>query len=471
MIPDNVKYIYLIAVCGTGMASLAGLLKEAGYEVSGSDANIYPPMSVLLDDLNIPVAPGYKKENVPPGVDLVVVGNAVSKTNEEAAAVLESGVPYASFPETLAHFFLRGRKSLVVAGTHGKTTTASLLSWTLHHAGRMPGFMVGGWLKNFDRNYHLPGGEFFVTEGDEYDTAFFDKEAKFLHYQPYAAILTGVEFDHADIFRDLADMRSAFMKFVRKVDPAGFLLVESETPGLDEIRKLCPARVETYGFSAEADWRVELLPPAEGFSQLRIARNGDDPKTFQIPLYGKHNALNAAATVAMTLNLGLQAEEVIMALKQFRGVKRRQDVVGEARGITVVDDFAHHPTAIALTLEAMRLKYPGKRVWAVFEPRSATSRRKVFQNDLPQALGLADRAIIGGLFAPEKIPEEDRLDVERVAEDIRKAGGRAWRLSETEDIVDLIANEGREGDLVVIMSSGGFDGVHQKLLARLKKDS
>ncbi len=472
MIPENVKSIYLIAVCGTGMASLAGLLKEAGFEVSGSDANIYPPMSVLLDNLNIPVAPGYKKENVPPDVDLVVVGNAVSKTNEEVAAVLESGLPYASFPETLAHFFLRGRKSLVVAGAHGKTTTTSLLSWVLHHAGRKPGFMVGGWMKNFDGNYRVPGGEFFVTEGDEYDTAFFDKEAKFLHYQPYAAILTGIEFDHADIFHDLAHMREAFMKFVGKVNPEGFLLVECETPGLAEIRKLCPARVETYGFSAEADWRVEALAPAEGVGQFRIAKNGNAAaaQTFQIPMFGKHNTLNAAATVAMTLNLGLEPEAVIMALHQFRGVKRRQEVVGEARGITVVDDFAHHPTAIALTLEGLRQAHPGKRVWAVFEPRSATSRRKVFQADLPPALGLADCAIIGPLFAPEKIPEEDRLDVDRVAEDIRNAGGLAWHLPATEAIVELIASEGRAGDLVVVMSSGGFDGIHQKLLARLKKD-
>ncbi|MBI4382567.1 MAG: UDP-N-acetylmuramate:L-alanyl-gamma-D-glutamyl-meso-diaminopimelate ligase [Nitrospinae bacterium] len=464
---NNVKSIYMVAICGTGMASLAGLLNEAGYRVTGSDVNVYPPMSDLLAHCGIPVKPGFKKENITEDIDLAVIGNAVSKTNEEAQAILEKGIPYVSFPQALSRFFLDGRKSLVVAGTHGKTTTTSLLSWILHSAGRNPGFMVGGWLKNFDCNYRLPQGDFFVTEGDEYDTAFFDKGPKFLHYRPYAAILTGIEFDHADIYRDLDHIKSAFAQFARIVDPSGFLVVEHSDPNARDILDKAPCKVETYGFDPAADWSVASYRFGEGQGQFALVRRGQALGEFALPMMGRHNALNAAAATAVALNLGLSVEEVRAALRTFRGVKRRQEIVGEKNGMVVLDDFAHHPTAIHLTLEAVKEAFPGRRIWAVFEPRSATSRRNVFQDSFPPSFRLADKIIVAGLFAPEKIKPEERLDPEKMTQDLRRMGKEAYFIPEAGQIVEFMVSHNEKRDVALIMSSGGFSGIHRTLLARL----
>ncbi len=463
----DISKIYLIAICGTGMASLAGLLKEAGYDVTGSDNNVYPPMSTLLADLAIPVNNGFKREHINGDIDLVIVGNAVSKTNEEVQAVLEQNIPYTSFPEALNRFFLGERKSLVVAGTHGKTTTTSLLSWVLHDCGAKPGFMVGGWLKNFDRNYRVPQGDVFVTEGDEYDTAFFDKGSKFLHYRPHAAILTGVEFDHADIFRDLDHMKSSFRKFVEIIDPGGFLLVRSPDPHADTV--LDPARcsVERYGFSPDADWCAKDYRQDGGIGRFDLVHRGRKMGTVRLPMMGKHNAENAVAVAALAIRLGLPAEKVCAAFAGFSGIKRRQEIVGEKNGVAVIDDFAHHPTAIALTLEAVKQAYPGGRVFAVFEPRSATSRRNVFQDQFPASFRAADDVVIAGLFAPEKIDPEDRLDPDKVVADIRALGGNAHHIADVEAIVEHVVSNARPKDVVLVMSSGGFGGIHQKLLNRL----
>lgn len=449
------------------MASLAGLLKEAGYQVTGSDNNIYPPMSTLLANCGISIKPGFKKENITSGIDLVVIGNAVSKTNEEVQAVLSAGIPYASFPQALSRFFLEGRKSLVVAGTHGKTTTSSLLSWVLHSAGRKPGFMVGGWLKNFDVNYQLPKGDFFVTEGDEYDTAFFDKGPKFLHYRPYAAILTSIEFDHADIYRDLDHIKEAFRKFAEIVDPSGFLLAEHSDVNIRDIVTHARCAVETYGFSREADWCADAWKYQDGKGSFTLLHRGKEVGRFALPMMGKHNALNSVAVTAVALKLGLSADEARIALQGFRGVKRRQEIVGEQHGITVIDDFAHHPTAIHLTLEAVKEAFPACRLWAVFEPRSASSRRNVFQNSFPAGFRLADKAVIAGLFAPEKIKQEDRLDPEKMVKEMRELGIETSYIPDVDEIVEFIAVNSRPKDVVLIMSSGGFSGIHQKLLRRL----
>jgi len=463
----EIKNIYIIAICGTGMASLAGLLQKAGYRVTGSDANVYPPMSTLLENAGIAIKPGYKKENITGGIDLVIVGNAVSKDNEEVLAVLAAGLPYISMPQALSRFFLEGRKSLVVTGTHGKTTTSAMLSWVFEACGQKPGFMVGGWLKNFDTNHKLPEGDWFVTEGDEYDTAFFDKGPKFLHYRPYAAILTSIEFDHADIYRDLDHIKESFRKFMKIIDPKGFLLVEFSDKNTKDVITEAQCEVESYGFSKQADWQVADYRFADGHGQFTLKHHGKEVGRFHLPMIGRHNILNSAAVTALALKCGLSAEAVADGLKSFKGIKRRQEVVGEKNGVTVIDDFAHHPTAIHLTLEGAKDAWPGHRIWAVFEPRSATSRRKTFEDSLPESFRLADRTIIAGLFAPDKLQEEERLDPKQVVATIKGKGREAHFFPTVEEIVTFIAKHQQPGDVVMIMSSGGFDGIHQKLLDRL----
>ena len=463
----DIKNIYLIAICGTGMAALAGLLRGTGYRVSGSDTNIYPPMSVLLENAGIPVLPGYQKENITGDIDLVIVGNAVSKTNEEVQSVLEAGLDYMSFPEALSHFFLDGRKSLVVTGTHGKTTTAALLSWVLHDSGRKPGFMVGGWLKNFDSNHLVPEGDYFVTEGDEYDSAFFDKGPKFLHYRPDVSILTSIEFDHADIFKDLDQIKDAFRKYVSMIRPEGVILVKHADANIQDVLGEAVCRIETYGYLDGADWRIGDYQFEGGYGSFSLFYQGEKKGDFQLAMIGRHNVENAAAVAALCLGLGLTVKEINSAFKSFQGIKRRQEVVGVKKGVTVLDDFAHHPTAIRLTLEAVKEAYPGQRVWAVFEPRTATSRRKVFEQDFPDSFLGADRVVFAGLFAPEKIREKDRLDPERVVTLIRQKGGNANFIPEVDGIVGFMAENVENRDVVLVMSSGGFGGIHQKILDRL----
>ncbi len=467
MNPKKIKTIYMLAICGTGMASLAGLLKQAHYEVTGSDTNIYPPMSTLLEKVGIAIKPGYRKENITRDIDLVIIGNAVSKTNEEVMAVQALGLDYISLPQALARFFLEGKKSLVVTGTHGKTTTAALLSWVFQSAGQHPGFMVGGWLKNFDTNHQFSQGDYFITEGDEYDTAFFDKGPKFLHYQPYAAILTGIEFDHADIFRDLDHIKSAFRDFVKLIDPKGFLLVAHADENTGEVVSHAACEVETYGFHEGADWRIDNHRWEEGHAVFTLRHGDAELGPFRLPMIGRHNVLNASAAVAMALKCGLTEDQMTSALPQFQGVKRRQETVGEKNGVLVLDDFAHHPTAIHLTLEGVKAAWPGRRVWAVFEPRSATCKRNTFQDRLAESFRLADRTILAGLFAPEKIPAAERLDPEQVVAEIKAQGREAWHIPAVDKIIETIVAHQQPGDVVLIMSSGGFGGIHQKLLERL----
>ena len=467
MEPKGIKNIYLIAICGTGMAALAGLLKKAGHSVTGSDANIYPPMSILLNDAGIEIFPGYKKENIFKDIDLVIVGNAVSKTNEEVQAVIEAGIPYTSFPAALSQFFLEGKKSLVVTGTHGKTTTTSLLSWVLESSNRKPGFMVGGWLKNFDTNYQVSQGEYFVTEGDEYDSAFFDKGPKFLHYRPDASILTSIEFDHADIFNDLEQIKQVFRDYVGLIKPNGVMLVKSDDNNIREVIKSASCNIETYGYDEAAEWRIESYRFEKGFGHFSLAFKNQHRGDFELAMIGRHNVENAAAVAGLCFNLGLTKDEINEGFRTFKGVKRRQEIVGEKKGITVIDDFAHHPTAIDLTIDAVKKAYPGQKVWAVFEPRSATSRRKVFEDSFPNSFLKADRVIFSRLFAPEKIKEEERLDIEGVAASICELGGIADYIPQVDDIVEFITKNSKAGNVILVMSSGGFGGIHQKILENL----
>jgi UDP-N-acetylmuramate: L-alanyl-gamma-D-glutamyl-meso-diaminopimelate ligase len=464
---EKIKSIYLIAICGTGMASLAGLLQKSGYQVSGSDANVYPPMSTLLKSSGIDIKPGYQRKNITGNIDQVIIGNAVTRDNQEVLAVQKKGIPYISFPEAINKFYLRGKKSLVITGTHGKTTTTALLSWVLHSAKRKPGFMVGGWMKNFDGNHAISEGEFFVSEGDEYDTAFFDKGPKFLHYSPFAAILTGIEFDHADIYRDLEHVKDSFRKFVKIIDPSGFLLVAFSDKSINDVLANAPCQVETYGFHSSADWVIEGYKFIDGKGYFNLVHQSKKIANFQLPMIGRHNIENATSVAIMGLKNGLTIEEIQNGFQTFKGIKRRQEVVGVKKGVTIIDDFAHHPTAIKLTLEAVKEAYPNQRIWAIFEPRSATCRRKFFEDRLPKSFSSADQVIISDLFAPEKIDPKDRLNPEFVVEQIKNAGGNAYFIPDTEILVEKLAIECRPKDVILIMSSGGFSGIHQKLITQL----
>ena len=463
----KIKSIYLIAICGTGMASLAGLLQKSGYLVTGSDANIYPPMSTLLKSSGIDIKSGYQRNNITADIDQVIVGNAVSKDNPEVLAVQEKGIPYISFPEAIKKFYLKNQKSLVVTGTHGKTTTTALLSWVLHSAKRKPGFMVGGWMKNFDGNHAIPEGEFFVSEGDEYDTAFFDKGPKFLHYSPFASILTGIEFDHADIYRDLDHIKDSFRKFVNIIHPSGFLLAAFSDKNVQDVLADASCQVETYGFSSSADWVIGDYKFVSGKGYFTLNHQNVNVANFNLPMIGRHNIQNATSVAVMGLKLGLTTQEIQEGFHTFKGIKRRQEVLGVKNGVTVIDDFAHHPTAIQLTLEGIKEAYPGQRIWAIFEPRSATCKRKVFEDRLPKSFTPADLVIIADLFAPDKIDPKDRLNPELVVENINNDGGDAYFIPDTEALINKLITECRPKDVLLIMSSGGFSGIHQKLIARL----
>lgn len=467
---SNIKKIHLIAICGVGMTALAGLLKAAGYEVGGSDAEIFPPMSVLLERMGISCKLGYDPHNIEPDVDLIIIGNAVRKDHPEVIATLARGIPSLSMPAALSAFFLEGRKSVVVAGTHGKTTTTALLSWLLTVAGLDPGMMVGGWAKNFDASYRLGGrASDFVIEGDEYDTAFFDKGPKFLHYRPNHAILTCVEYDHGDIYPDLPSLKAAFHQFVRLIPREGMLLIGRDLhfETLREITQDTECRVESYGLTPGADWFAENISQQGGRMTFEVRYGCKKIGALVSPLIGRHNLQNTLAAVAMASSLGAPWDAIAEGVLSFEGVKRRQETVGIARNIRIIDDFAHHPTAIAETLDAMRAHYRPRRLWAVFEPRSASSRRNIFQKEFVTALSRADRVVLANVFAAEKLPPEIRLNPMQIVTDLIALGKPAAWIGTADEIVAHLSTQLEPDDVVCIMSSGGFDGIHAKLLAAL----
>ncbi len=461
--------LHLTGIAGTGMGTLAGLLRAAGHEVRGSDEHVYPPMSTQLADQGIAVMEGFGPDNLAWGPDRVVVGNVCRKDHVEVLAARSLGIPLTSFPALLAELFLGTRRSLVVAGTHGKTTTSTLLAHVLAEAGRDPSFLIGGVPVNFRQSFRLGSGEDFVVEGDEYDTAFFDKKSKFLHYRPKLAILTSVEYDHADIFPDEAAVKDAFREFVALIPPDGDLVVCAASAGAMEVAKSARCRVTSYGRPGfDAEWTFEVSGrTAGGRMNLRLARQGRVVGTLETGLPGVHNLENLMGVVAASSRLGVEIPTVARAMQRFLGVKRRQEVVGVAAGVTVIDDFAHHPTAIRETLAALSGRHgPGKLIVA-FEPRSATSRRSVFQRDFVDALAVADEVVLAPLHAPEKVPEGDRLDVERLAADLRSEDTPARVIATVDGAVSHIADRAAPGDTVVIMTSGDYGGLHDKLLARL----
>ncbi len=462
-------HAHLIGICGTAMASLAGMLKQRGYHVTGSDVAAYPPMSDFLTALGIAVAQPFSERNLEPRPDFVVVGNAISRGNVELEAALDQRLPLRSLPQLLHDEFLAGHERLIVAGTHGKTTTSSLLAWLFSAGQRAASFLIGGIPENFGSSFHLGSGPEFILEGDEYDSAFFDKGPKFLHYFPDALILTSVEFDHADIYRNLDEVKTAFKRLVNLIPRRGLLIAWDGHGNVDECigRALC--KVERYGFDDRSTWRVvgvEYRPDSTRWSVLRDGRPWGE---FEFPLAGEYNVLNATAAAALAAHYGIGVDTIAQALPDFRSVKRRLEVRSQSHGITVIEDFAHHPTAIAETLKALRARYAGRRLWAILEPRSNTLRRRIFQKELAGSLGLADQVVIAGTFKSEAIPEDERLHPEMVISELQQAATPARLLQTADEIVDVITPELVEGDVVAIMSNGGFGGIYEKLPARLKQ--
>jgi UDP-N-acetylmuramate: L-alanyl-gamma-D-glutamyl-meso-diaminopimelate ligase len=469
--------IHLIGVCGTAMGTLAALLRHRGHEVSGSDEHVYPPMSDFLNAEGIAIREGYAASHVEGAIDLVVVGNAISRGNVELEAVLDRKLRYASLPEVVRDQFLWNATSIVVAGTHGKTTTTALVGWLLAFAERDPTVLVGGIASNFGRDgssYRVGRGPVFVIEGDEYDSAYFDKTAKFLKYLPNIAVVNNVEFDHADIYEDLDEVRLAFKRFVNLVPRKGLTLLGSDSPDAAALAGLARSRVQTFGVSVPATWRgviAEGVPasapaPAVG-TRFELFREGASLGMFEVPLLGEHNVRNAIAAVAVGMECGIPSGVLREGLLAFKGVKRRLEVVGVKRGVTVFDDFAHHPTAVAETLKAVRAARPGQRIWAVFEPRSASSCRRVFQDDFARAFSAADQVVLASVFR-SSLPEPERLSEAQLVTDLTAAGVAARHLPSVDAIVAAVAGEVLEGDVVVVMSNGGFGGIHRKLVEALE---
>jgi len=463
--------IHLIGIGGTGMGALAGLLVEAGHEVRGSDGPLYPPMSTLLTGLGVPLFEGYRAENLAWGPELVVVGNICREDHPEARAAEALGLRRVSFPELLGEMFLAGREPLVVAGTHGKTTTTTMAVHVLHTLGLDPGFLVGGIPRGLGRSHGVGSPPHFVVEGDEYDCAFFDKRPKFVHYRPHVAILTGVEFDHADIYPTMADVERAFSMLVARVPPRGRILVCGHSDRAVRLCREARCPVERYSTRAPADWGAEVTVAGPAAQHMVVTRQGKALAELVLPMGGRHNADNALGVVAALCgHWGLEPAAVARALASFGGVKRRQEVRGRAGGVTVVDDFAHHPTAIRETLDGLRAMAGEGRLVAAFEPRSATSRRAMFQEAFAEALGHADRVVLAPLHDPSGIPEAERLNLNRLVADLNQGGTPAAVHPGAEAMAAALAGVLRPGDLVAVMSSGGFGGLHEKLLEALGGD-
>jgi UDP-N-acetylmuramate: L-alanyl-gamma-D-glutamyl-meso-diaminopimelate ligase len=460
--------VHVIGVCGTAMATLAALLKSKGFDVRGSDQNVYPPMSDFLVQQGITLLQGYRPEHITADLDLVVVGNAISRGNPELEEVLDRKIRYCSLPEAVRDHFLWARRSVVITGTHGKTTTTALTGWLLAAGGVDPSMLVGGIAENFDGSYRIGGGRDFVIEGDEYDSAFFDKTAKFLKYLPDIAVINNIEFDHADIYADMDAVMTAFARLVRLVPRRGLLLVGADSPAARSLVERAVSRVQTFGTGADLDWQAHDLVAGDETTRFQVRRNGLPFGAFDVPLLGAHNVRNALAAIAVATDIGIDDVRIREGLRLFAGVKRRLEVVGVADGVTVYDDFAHHPTAVAETLNGLRAAHPGARIWAAFEPRSASSCRRVFQDDFARAFAAADEVLIAPVFR-STLAEQERLSVPRLVEDLRSAGQSARAPESLDGIVETIVRERRTGDLVVLMSNGGFGGIHKRLLVALQQ--
>src|SRR5438445_860693 len=463
-VKDAPKKFHFLGICGTAMASVAAALQERGFKVTGSDENVYPPMSNFLERKGIALKEGYRAENIPADADVVVIGNVIKRGNPEVEAVLNRKLFYLSLPEVLKNYFLRSRHNLVVTGTHGKTTTTALLAWIMEKAGRKPGYLIGGLPKNFGQGARLNDSKYFVIEGDEYDTAFFDKRSKFIHYLPELLIVNNIEFDHADIFKNLDEIKLSFRRLLNIVPQNGMVLLNGDDPKCVEVAKDCLAQMIEVGFSKNCAQRIREVAYSPEGSRFKL---GED--TFEIPLVGEFNVHNAAMSAMAARFYDVPKTKIDAAFKSFAGVARRLELRGEVRGVKVIDDFGHHPTAIAQTLQALRQRYRGHRLWAVFEPRSNTTRRAVFQQQLPEALKLADGVFLSQVAKLEQIPENERLKPEKVVAAITKAGRPAFYERNADAIVDRIIQMLRPKDAVGVFSNCGVDNIKKKLLMRMRE--
>ncbi|MEO5722242.1 MAG: UDP-N-acetylmuramate:L-alanyl-gamma-D-glutamyl-meso-diaminopimelate ligase [Chthoniobacterales bacterium] len=457
------RSFHFLGICGTAMGAVAAALRERGFTVTGSDENVYPPMSTFLEKRGVTLNSGFRAENIPADADVVVIGNAMTRGNPEVEAVLNRKLYYLSLPAVLQQFFLRGRHNLVVSGTHGKTTTTALLTWLMSEAGLDPAYMIGGLPKNLGQGARLHDSKYFVIEGDEYDSAFFDKRSKFIHYLPELLIVNNIEFDHADIFQNLEQIKTSFRHLLRIVPQNGMVLLNGDDPNCVEVAKEAFAPIVEIGFSENCAQRIRDVSYSSHGSHFRL---GDE--NFDVPLIGEFNVRNAAMAIAAARFYGAPLEKIRAALGSFEGIARRQEVRGEERGVKVIDDFGHHPTAIRQTLTALRHRYPGHRLWAIFEPRSNTTRRAVFQQQLPEALALADGVFIAEVAKLEQIDEEDRLHPEAVVQAIADAGRVSFYEPDAAHIVNRLVPLLQADDVVVVFSNGGFDGIHERILARLR---
>lgn len=456
------QHFHFVGICGTAMGAVAAGMKARGYTVTGSDANVYPPMSTFLEAQGIPLSEGYKAANIPATADVIVIGNAISRGNEEAEAALERKLLYVSLPEVLKEHFLRGKRNFVVSGTHGKTTTSSMLAWMLKAADRDPSYMIGGLPKNLGGGAVFTDSAITVLEGDEYDTAFFDKRSKFLHYLPECVVINNIEFDHADIYNNVEEIKLSFRRLLNIVPRNGIAFVNGDDSHSVQVAVNAPCPVKTVGMGENCDLRIVNIDYHCSGSTFTL-----DREIYEIPMVGEFNVRNAAMAVCAAIFAGLTPEQARAGLLSFEGVARRQELKGEVNGIKVVDDFAHHPTAITLAIAALRQRYTDARLWVLFEPRSNTTKRNIFQTELAQSLALADFAVVAAITDLHKVPEADRLDPDRLAHDIAAFGGKGWYLAGVPEIVDLVAQQAKSGDIVAVLSNGGFGGIHQKLLDRL----
>jgi UDP-N-acetylmuramate: L-alanyl-gamma-D-glutamyl-meso-diaminopimelate ligase len=461
-----VTKVHFIGVCGTAMATVAILLKQRGLEVRGSDEHTYAPMSDVLARHGIEPLEGYSAEHIAPDVDLVVVGNAVSRGNPEVEWVLEKRIRYCSLPEIVRDQFLWERLPVVVAGTHGKTTTAFMTAWALSESGRDPSFLIGGVSKNFLTSGQLGNGKPFVIEGDEYDSAFFDKTAKFLKYLPHIVVVNNIEFDHADIYSDLKELRLAFTRLVNLIPRDGQLLLCADNAEAAGLAVSAKCAVETFGLAASADWRADKICHQSASTTFDVVHGGQLVGSVNLPLLGVFNIRNALGSIAAAVRVGASESDVLNALEEFCGVRRRLELRGVARGVAVYDDFAHHPTAVRETLEGLRAAAFARRIWAVFEPRSATACRKVFQSEFVDALQLADEVIVADVYRTA-LPDVESLSERELVSRLSQRGVSARHVSGVDSIISLLSSEARDGDLVVIMSNGDFEGIHGRVLSRL----
>lgn len=459
---SQTKHFHFIGICGTAMGSAAAAFRQLGHKITGSDNAVYPPMSTMLESHGIEIASGYKAENLPEDADMYVVGNAVSRGNPEVEALLERKLPYTSLPELLKWEVMQGKRNFVVSGTHGKTTTTSILTWLLEHAGKNPGYLIGGVPDNFDVGARYTDSEYFVIEGDEYDTAFFDKRSKFLHYLPEAVIVNNIEFDHADIFNTLDDILLTFSRLLRVVPRNGKVFLNGDEANCRKLLEACPAPAVTVGTGEDCEVRLRVTSAAPEHTDFEL--NG---VAFRLPMVGEFNARNAAMAICVARFAGLSDNDIRAALLEFRGVKRRQTERGQVHGITIIDDFGHHPTAIRETLRGLRQKYPQSRLWALFEPRSNTSRRNTLQGELIEALKEADGSIIAAVNMPEKVPAGQLLDVDAVAAAVSASGRPSYHERNVDAIIERLKPLAKEGDVVIVFSNGGFEGIHGKLMDRL----